>query len=306
MTRTRLLNVGLFVLISLSAAGCATTSTSSVGRSPALVAEELLGVDRAFSAASATTDLITGITSMFGPATIMPARPRLVVGRDAIARALREDTANATSRAVWAPIRAGISADGEHGFTLGYMTVTRANGSTVPMKYLSYWIRENGAWRVRTFSRGGRADGDVSLAVRPPVLPRRMVAPRNDSAILDAMADEVWAIEVAFSDDATAQGIVKAFEDFGTEESYNMGGRGAAEWRVGSKSIAQGVGGDGSAPAPTWIPSYAGAASSGDLGYTAGIITFRPAPGSNDPVVLYPYVTVWHRVTGGPWRYIAE
>lgn len=303
----RFLPAALFAAATLTTAACGTLiPVSDEGRAPTAVAYELLAADRAFSAASAKTDLITGLTNMFGDLTIMPAPPNLIHGRDSIAIALRADTANIHSKAVWTPIRVGLAADGRHGFTLGYMTVTRANGAVVPMKYLSYWTKLNGKWRVQTYSRGGRAPGDVSLDMRPPILPPVMVMPIRRPGTTLGFAEQVKRAEIAFSDAATARGIVKAFEDFGTEESYHMGGRGAAEWRVGSKAIAQGIGGGDGGPPPTWVPVFIGAASSGDLGYTGGIITFRPAPGSTDPVVLYPYITVWHRVAGGPWRYIAE
>ncbi|HWL39753.1 MAG TPA: hypothetical protein VNO75_05900, partial [Gemmatimonadaceae bacterium] len=265
---------GSFAVVSIGAAvGCAAAfiPLSDEGRSPASVAAELLAADRAFSAASAKTDLISGLTNMLHEIAIMPARPHLIWSRDSIAIALRADTANAGSKAVWIPIRVGLAADGRSGFTLGYMTVTRANGAVVPMKYLSYWTKTRGKWRVITYNRGRRAEGNVSLAMRPAILPAVMVKPIGRPGTVIGFAEEVRRAEIAFSHDATARGIVKAFEDFGTEESYNMGGPGAAEWIVGSKGIAQGVGSTDGSPAPTWVPIHAGAASSGDLGFTAGI-----------------------------------
>ena len=46
-------------------------------------------------------------------------------------QALRANPDNAGARLEWAPIRGGISADGQHGFTFGYMTVLAYVGALV-------------------------------------------------------------------------------------------------------------------------------------------------------------------------------
>ena len=51
-------------------------------------------------------------------------------------------------RVEWAPIRAGLSGDGQHGFTVGYMTLHRADNAPVPIKYVAYWVKQPVGWRV--------------------------------------------------------------------------------------------------------------------------------------------------------------
>ena len=110
---------------------------TSAGPDPAQAVEGLLLADRTFSTVSADVDLVSGLTAMFDEDVIMavPGQP-FARGKAAARAALESNASNLESRASWTPVRGGISADGLHGFTLGYMSTTRADGSTVPGKYL--------------------------------------------------------------------------------------------------------------------------------------------------------------------------
>src|SRR4029079_1378143 len=115
--------------------------------SPQSAVDELLAADRGFSAASAKTDLVSGLTAMFADDVVIPMPPGTFVdGRAAVAAALRTNADNLTSRTEWTPVRGGISADGQHGFTFGYMTIHRQDGSDLPLKYLSYWVKRREGW----------------------------------------------------------------------------------------------------------------------------------------------------------------
>src|SRR5690606_20506568 len=116
---------------------------------PGAVVDELLAADRAFSAASADTDLVSGLSAMFADDVVMPIPPgSFAEGAEEAIAALRANPANAGARATWVPVRGGVAADGRHGFTFGYMTIRRADGTDAPAKYLSYWIRRPEGWRV--------------------------------------------------------------------------------------------------------------------------------------------------------------
>ena len=78
---------------------------------------------------------------MFADGIIMAVPgSRFAEGKPAAVAALHANADNARSRIEWAPIRGGVSADGQHGFTFtfGYMTLHRPDGSTAALKYLSY------------------------------------------------------------------------------------------------------------------------------------------------------------------------
>ena len=112
---------------------------------------------------------------MFADDVIMPAPPnRFVEGRDKAIQALGANPDNLTARAEWTPIRGGISGDARHGFTFGYMTLRRADGTTPSFKYLSYWIRQSIGWRVAAYKRRPRPALPVSMDVMTPALPQRI------------------------------------------------------------------------------------------------------------------------------------
>lgn len=101
---------------------------------PQSVVDELLAADRAFSAASAKTDLVSGLTAMFGDEVVIPNPPdRFAEGKAAVVAMLRANADNARSRTEWTPVRGGVSADGQHGFTVGYMTLHRPDDTTLAL-----------------------------------------------------------------------------------------------------------------------------------------------------------------------------
>ncbi len=293
------------------AALCAASYNPMSQRSPADVARELLSADRAFAAASAQDDVVAALGRMFARDVVVPVRGRasFARGRDAALAALRADSSNAGARLAWTPIRAGVSGDGTHGFTYGYTTLTRRDGTTVPGKYVAYWEREDGAWRVSVYRRVGRAPGLVSRSELPPVLPPRLVAAAADSAAHRRHLEELAETERAFSRDARGgPAIGKAFTDYGDPNAANVGN--GAEFIVGPAAIGASVQA-GIAPGTsiTWGPEEVRVAPSGDLGVSIGFITIRRpgAGGAGIQDLHIPFFTIWRRDdVRAPWRYVAE
>jgi ketosteroid isomerase-like protein len=266
--------------------------------------DELLAADRAYSAASARTDVITGLTAMFSPKVVMPTPPgKFADGIAAVTEALKANAANAQSTIEWTPVGGGLSADGQHGFTFGFMTLRNPDGTTSPLKYLSYWIREDGAWKVAAYKRTRRPAGEVSTAMVSPSLPGRMVAPSTDVATVAAYSRSLADAEQAFSDEAGMIGLGPAFVKYGRADAMNMGRD--AGFTFGNEAIARSV-----EPAPggpsqlVWKSDHTVmVASSGDLGVSIGYIRQK-----NDPnAPPFPFFTIWRRENpSAPWRYIAE
>src|SRR5260221_1315060 len=166
----------LIVALTLGAGGAAT---------PQSAVDELLAVDRAFAAASAKTDLVAGLTAMFADDVVIPMPTgQFVDGKAAVVAALRANADNLAARTDWTPVRGGISADAQHGFTFGYMTIHRGDGSDLPLKYLSYWVKQPAGWRVAAFKRSRANAAPPSRAPMPPALPERPVAPPPRAARL--------------------------------------------------------------------------------------------------------------------------
>lgn len=276
---------------------------------PRAVANELLAADRAAAAASAKTTVIPGLTAMFARDVIIQA-PGVGFARGiaAATEALKANPDNVAGTLDWTPVRVGISADGVQGFTFGYMTLRRADGTTAPLKYLSYWVKRDGRWQVVAYRRRLRATGEVNLALMAPSLPDSLVAPRTDKALLDSIEQSLVAAELAFSDEAQKIGLGAAFVKHGLPDAMNMGGPNDATFVIGADAIgkAVGAGQPTDSSAVTWSAESAIVASSGDLGITIGYIRPKATAGAPAPAPI-PFYTIWRRASPtAPWRYIAE
>jgi hypothetical protein len=266
-------------------------------------AEVLLAADRAFAAAAAQTDLVTALSRMFLANVVVQAPGGHIHGRDSAVAAMRASTWNIGARASWTPIGGGTSSSGQDGFTYGYMTVTRADGSEELTKYLAYWVRSSGGWRVAAYKRVPRPAGSVSTVPHPLSVATRAL-PIPDSATITRYADELSLAEHAFSRDAQSMGLGPAFAKWGAPDAVNAGGN-HAEFVRGPQAIAASVSA-GLAPNTRidWAPAQVIVANTGDLGVSIGTIRITPAGQATREV---PFFTVWRRAwPSDPWRYIAE
>jgi ketosteroid isomerase-like protein len=279
-------------------------------QSPQAAVEELLAADRAFSAASARTELISGLSAMFADTVLMPLPGgRFADGREAVVAALRDNPDNVKARAEWTPVRGGISADGQHGFTLGYMTIHRDGGKQEPARYLAYWLKQGGGWRVAVYKRSRDVPGPKA-APAPHSLPERMVAPTSDAAAMARHRDSLAAAEKAFSDEAQKIGLQAAFRTFGRPDAMNLGGPNTPGFVIGAEDISRmvGQGEPASGSSVSWAADKAVmVASSGDLGVSVGFIRRNQPPADPKQPSSFAFFTIWRRDSpSAPWRYIAE
>ena len=268
-------------------------------------ADELLAADRAFSTSGASKGLIESIGAMFDDQVVMPAPPGVFAkGKTAAIDALKANPANANAKASWTPVRGGVSADGLHGFTYGFMTITEAGKPDRRAKYLSYWIKRADGWRVVAYKRAPSGEGQVSLTLRPPALPAESASGSVSPSTLESYRTSLAAAEKAFSDRAQTVGLRQAFIENGSPDAMNMG-RGA-DFTFSNAAI----GGD-MPPEPKSEIHWAAdeqviVAGSGDLGVTIGFIRPHAAPPAGQPGAL-PFFTIWRRASPqDAWRYVAE
>lgn len=274
---------------------------------PGEAVADLLSADRAFSAAGGDVDATDAIAAMLDEDVILMVPGGFAEGRAAAVSALADAPGGAGARIEWVPVRGGISADGQHGFTYGYMTLRRADGTRVPLKYLSYWIRQPEGWRVAAYKRRPRVEGEVSLEMLPPALPGTMVAPLTDIAATAVFAENLRAAEQAFSDEAQRVGLGRAFARHGSEDAMNMGGPTDVAFVFGAARIGAGMGLDSVASPLNWSADRVLVASSGDMGITFGMIRLNEAPADPAAPASFPFFTVWRRAgPNEPWRYVAE
>ncbi len=279
-------------------------------QTPLSVADELLAADRAASVAGAKTTVIPALTAMFAPDVAMQA-PVVGFARGiaATTEALRGNPDNIDGRIEWVPIRSGVSADGQHGFTFGFMTLRRPDGTTAPIKYLAYWVKRDGRWQVAAYKRRLRPAGGVSTAVLAPSLPAQLQPVTTDAATIAGHRPSLIAAEQAFSDEAQKIGIGAAFTKYGSADAMNMGGPDDAIFVIGADAIGKAIGGgEPSSSSPvTWSAESAIVASSGDLGVTFGYIRQNAPAGVSPAQPPVPFFTIWRRASPTmPWRYVAE
>ena len=270
----------------------------------AQLADLLLAADRAFAAAAAGRDTVAALSAQFHDDVAMPLpNGSFARGRDAVVAALSGDPFNRASRAEWAPVRVGISADGRHGFTFGFMTLRGDDGSVRLAKYLAYWVQTQGGWRVAAYKRAPRPEGEVSLTMLPPSLPDRIIGPRDDRAQASLLEAELRQAEQAFSDEAQRIGLGAAFRRNGRADAMNMGA--AAGFTLGAEAIGTAIGGEAPPSPVRWGADHALVAGSGDLGVTFGLIRPNGPVPEGRPAAM-AFFTIWRRDEGGRWRYIAE
>jgi ketosteroid isomerase-like protein len=266
----------------------------------------LLAADRAFAAASAKADLITGLTSMFSADVAMMAPGEIAYGLQKATDALKANPANAGSKVAWTPARVSVSGDGKHGFTAGAMTTTRADGTVVPAKYLAYWRKESAGWRVVAYKRVP-AKFAVEVGKVSYVLPKQIIASKTNAAEIERDRESLADAERSFSRDAQTMGIGPAFKQYGSPDAINLFTPDAAMFVMGNVAIGDNVGA-GSPPntsSVNWGPEKTVIADSGDFGVTIGyIVQNKPKEGAPAKQAFF---TIWRRDSpSSPWRYIAE
>jgi ketosteroid isomerase-like protein len=293
------------VLLLLSVTAIVVSQSSS----PQAAVDELLATDRAFSAAGSSKNVVGALSAMFSDDVVMIAPGvGLARGKAKAIDALGTSPDNVEGRIEWTPIRGGIAASGRDGFTFGYMTLKKADNTSVPLKYVAYWVKQRNGWRVAVYKRGRAGEGQASRTLMPAALPDRLVALSTDGGLLLQFRESLDRAERAFSDEAQKIGLGAAFAKHGSADAVNMGPPTGASFVVGAEAIGRAIGeGTPTDSSPvTWAPDGVIVASSGDLGVTFGMIRSNTPPPAGQPGA-FPFLTVWRRASPkDPWRYVAE
>jgi ketosteroid isomerase-like protein len=118
-------------------------------------------------------------------------------------------------------------------------------------------------------------------------------------------ADQLIAIDKAFSDYAAAHGTAEAYREYmdPTDSREFAGGKEPAR---GAAAIYLAQGGDKpSTGLLAWTPSEALPSASGDMGVTWGHWTYTPADKTRKPVTGL-HVTVWRKDAAGHWKGLVD
>ena len=280
------------------------SAVTAGAQSPQKLVDELLSVDRDHAKRAQRLNVVDALGGMFADDVALNAMGAFHFGRETALTRLRAVPENVTGRLEWAPIRGAISADGQHGFTYGFMTLVRADSTRLPLKYLAYWVKKPEGWKVAVYRRGARAEGQVSTAMREPLLPAKIVAVTKDASLVAKYAKEVGDAERNFSALAGKIGLGPAFTQNSAPDAMNMGGGQSPDFLFGPEAIGAGVGAGETGPSTlTWGPDTVLVASSGDLGVTIGHIDAPAKDGQ--PARRIPFFTVWRKI-GAVWKFVAE
>lgn len=266
---------------------------------------ELLAEEARLAKTAEALDPATGITSMMADDVRLYTRGGPFKGRAAALEALKANPANAGKKASWRLIKSGISGDGTHGFTFGYLTIDGGDPKTAQRRYLAYWVKGAQGWRVAALKQALRAPGEAEIAALPQSIPADAAhaghRPRPDpvqarQGLIDA--------EKAFSDRAQVAGIGAAFTEYGRSDAINNA---PDKIQVGAAAIGAAVGGGETGPSPvSWNADDLLVAPSGDLGINFGMIRPNGPPPEGQPAAI-PFFTIWMRDgPDQPWRYVAE
>lgn len=279
---------------------------ASAQGSPQAAVDELLAAERALSAAAAGQPPADGMASMLADDAIALTPQGPLQGRAAIAANWRANPGNAGTHASWRSIRGGVSADGQHGFTLGYLDIAGGDPARAHRRYLAYWVRGADGWRVARFRQALAQPNDITVTPQPPSLPAALVAPtparqaeHNRSLI---------AAEQAFSDRAQQVGIRQSFQENGRRDAIHLFGlQGFAVGLAAIDANHAAQGGSTTSSEVSWNADSALVATSGDLGITLGAIRRNAPAAEGQPAGPFPFFTIWRRDSPDqPWRYIAE
>lgn len=118
--------------------------------------------------------------------------------------------------------------------------------------------------------------------------------------------DDVLATDRAFAALARAKGPRAAFTEFAAADAIMF--RAGVGPVKGIEAIGQ-VFSDPPVAMPTWDPSAAVVAASGDLAYSWGFFTWTPVadgPAAGKPPLTGYYVSIWKKQADGRWKWVVD
>lgn len=290
----------IFVAVSVVLAW--TPAVAAPVTAPGEAIGSLLAEERRLAEAAADVPAPKGIASLLADDVRLYSRGGPYKGLADSAAALAANPANAGTGIRLSTVKTGISGDGTHGFTFGYLDIEGGDPKTAHRRYLAYWIRGAAGWRMAALKQAGVPEGEKRLADSlPHAIPAHAGKHPNPDAA--AAAASLTAAEKEFSDYAQTASLGKAFAERGRPDAINSG----PALVVGASAIGAAVGGGDTGPSPVnWSADDVIVAPSGDLGITFGMIRTNAPPPPGQPAGI-PFFTIWMRDgPDSPWRYVAE
>ena len=193
----------------------------------------------------------------------------------------------------WQPLGVELARDSSLGITWGVAVASASRNAPAPEigSYIAAWRRDGAQWTIAALVFAGLRQLPKSALSREIPLSRKAIEARGSPG-------PFVAADLAFARLAADSGAAVAFERWAAPEAVTFGDRGLLTW--GPKAIGRGV----DFPAVwRWHPVAAGAAGTGDLGWTVGEATIA----SKDAAPTYSkYLTIWTRRSDGAVRFLTD
>jgi ketosteroid isomerase-like protein len=298
-----------------AAAGCRSTTrsafTSTTVLAPSTDAEEahdgLLRSDLSRTDTVARRGLVAGLGALFTDDVIyLRGGLPLLKGRESASAVIGADTAAAAASVRWQPVRAEVSSDRRSGYSYGYSVYAlraRAENTIRIDRYIAFWRKERGAWRISAYAETySAAPANIPL---PDVAGRGVLADVVMSPRGGAL-DAIRLADAAFSSAASTSGTGEAFGRYAARDAQVFSAPG--EFITGPEAIRDSFGPPSGKNSLVWHPVEGEMAGSGDLGFTVGNAVFTDSTaGSAQPLVQHSkYLTVWKRQRDGTWKYVVD
>ena len=288
----------MFILMAMTRAGALAglllVPIRAAAGQPATAADSLAAAERAVVEASARDGFAPAITAALTPdGTILWPGAPVVSGPDLLRRLLSAQKSLDSVRITWQPLGTELASDGTLGVTWGVVVAVSSGGAARLGRYIAAWRREGAVWRLAAF---------VPLGLIPSaavVLPPEIAALRHAPLAAEGPAAAFISADLAFARLAGDSSAALAFERFAAPDAITLGG---GLLNRGPAAIGRSL--QGGPPSQwAWHPVLAGAAASGDLGFTVGESVIRS---EGSPASYGKYLTIWRRLPSGEARFVTD
>jgi ketosteroid isomerase-like protein len=287
----------IFVLLTL----CVAALPQNEKPSPALAS--LVEAERAFARKSVETSVRESFISFFADDGIGfqpgPVKTRAILLARPAPAARPPVTLN------WFPVHGDIATAGDLGYTTGPYVLTDNSPQKSPPDYGYYftvWRKQaDGAWKVALDLGIPTPALDLSAPQATEFHAAKQTNWKPERGVADGTAarEELLAAEREFSGASLSDGSAPAFARYDLDDARFY--RSGALPVVGAKTISDYL--SANVAKFSWDVIDAGAAQSGDFGYTYGSYELIPATGKGDGKTEKGYFArVWKRDAKGRWR----
>jgi ketosteroid isomerase-like protein len=265
--------------------------------------ENLLDIDREFSKSASAKGLSQAILEVLSEDGVMlPRDGHPVMGKEAFKElTLMIPRMDLDKLSQWEPLRVGMAAAGDLGYTFGRYVLPGSEPNEGKAKsygyYASLWKKKkDGTWKI-VFNRG-------LLLIK---FPNEKPPDLNSTRSLGEEKQTLVRTELAFSDFAGKNGIPSAFYNFIAEDGIALSSTGPPNTK---DTFRKQMDRENKSPSKTrleWKPIFTEVSESGDIGYNFGPFKYTAVNAEGKEQFLFGYfMTIWKKRPDGSWRFVFD